>query len=228
MAAGEGGRGQLTGRPRGCLHCADALIGTLFAIGSTCFVIGPIPAYARTVGTGWANFTFFFGSLFFTSAAYLSYRETLRAPGPSPTHRWFGIRHEQKGFAPALIQFVGTLLFNVTTFAAMLSMPLAATVALVWRPDAYGSVCFLASSALACAEAGRRYWTWRGRDGKPGTRDQEVAVWNWWGSVFFGVSAVGAFLLSTGQEWNAPVANLGTSLGGICFLIASLLMIPSR
>ena len=57
----------------------------------------------------------------------------------------------------------------------------------MWRPDAYGSVCFLVSSAIAFAEAGHRWFSWR-----PGKRDWHITALNMWGSVFFGISAVGA------------------------------------
>jgi len=42
--------------------------------------------------------------------------------------------------------------------------------------------------------------------------------------VFFGVSAVGAFVIpDTGSLVNAVWANLGTFLGALCFLVAALL-----
>src|SRR3954469_17625567 len=40
----------------------------LFAVGSVCFVVGPIPAYANAVGARADAYTFFIGSLFFTTA----------------------------------------------------------------------------------------------------------------------------------------------------------------
>ena len=55
-----------------------AVNGVLFAVGSTCFVLGPIPAYASLVGPLGTTVTFFVGSLVFTSAAYLSYLQVVR------------------------------------------------------------------------------------------------------------------------------------------------------
>ncbi len=34
---------------------------------------------------------------------------------------------------------------------------------MVWRPDAYGSACFLVASALALAVFGRSWYSWRSR-----------------------------------------------------------------
>ena len=45
-----------------------------------------------------------------------------------------------------------------------------------------------------------------------------------WGSVFFGLSAVGAHFDPSGSISNVALANGGTFLGAVCFLVASLLM----
>lgn len=55
-------------------------IGGLFAIGSACFALGSMPAYFDRVSTGLVAWTFFVGSVFFTTAALLQLREALRAP----------------------------------------------------------------------------------------------------------------------------------------------------
>lgn len=192
-------------------------IGLLFAIGSTCFVLGPLPPYASAVGPRATALTFFVGSLFFTTAAYLSYAQVIRETG----HRWFGWAPQHMGFRATAIQLVGTLYFNVTTFAALLDVPPDVADRVIWRPDAIGSVCFLASSAIAFAEAGHRWWSWR-----PGERDWHITALNLWGSVFFGFSALGAYIQPSGEVTNAAWANGGTFLGAVCFLAASVLMMP--
>ena len=63
-------------------------IGLLFVIGSTCFVLGPVPAYEKAVGDHATALTYFVGSLFFTSAAYLSYLQVVRSAG----RRWLDVR----------------------------------------------------------------------------------------------------------------------------------------
>lgn len=200
-------------------HGLNWWLGLLFAIGSACFAIGPVPAYARAVGEQADLYTYFVGSLFFTTAAYLSYLEVVRA---ERRHRWFCWAPARMGFWATLIQFIGTVFFNLTTWAG--TQPLASVSAerlWVWWPDAIGSVCFLVSSAIAFAEAGHRWFSWR-----PGRRDWHVTALNWWGSVFFAISAVGAFILADGSYFSLHAANLGTFLGAVCFFAASVVMMP--
>jgi len=54
-------------------------IGVLFALGATGFVLGSTPEYATQVGNSLNNLTFFAGSLFFTTAAFLQYFEAVNA-----------------------------------------------------------------------------------------------------------------------------------------------------
>ena len=54
----------------------------------------------------------------------------------------------------------------------------------------------------------------------------KIGVINLVGSVAVGVSAVAAFVIpSTGDIWNAELANLGTLAGAVCFLTAAILML---
>ena len=46
-------------------------IGILFAVGATCFALGALPGYLSAVGGEADAVTFFVGSLWFTSAAFL-------------------------------------------------------------------------------------------------------------------------------------------------------------
>src|ERR1700746_838157 len=73
-------------KPRGSTWWAprdrDWWMGALFAVGSLLFALGTVPAYADAVGTRPDAATFFIGSLFFTSAGFLQYREAVdAAPG---------------------------------------------------------------------------------------------------------------------------------------------------
>ena len=189
-------------------------IGLLFALGSACFVLGPVPLYADAVGPRATAITFFVGSIFFTSGAYVSYLQVVRDAGG----RWFAWAPHVMGFWATLIQLVGTLYFNVTTFTAFLDVPADLANRVIWRPDAIGSICFLVSSAIAFAEAGHRWFSWR-----PGHREWHITALNLWGSIFFGVSALGAYVQPGGELTNAQWANGGTFLGALCFLTSSLL-----
>ncbi|MEO7017954.1 MAG: hypothetical protein ABI130_06295, partial [Leifsonia sp.] len=50
----------------------------------------------------------------------------------------------------AAVQFAGTLFFNVSTADALITALNSSTrLNSGWRPDAFGSVCFLVASAFA-------------------------------------------------------------------------------
>ena len=48
------------------------------------------------------------------------------------------------------------------------------------------------------------------------------------GCVAFAVSALGAFVSESGVTADAWMANLGTFIGALCFLVAALVMLPRR
>jgi hypothetical protein len=172
-----------------------------FAVGSTCFLIGPFPGYASLVGAQADAITFFAGSIFFTAGGAL--QSVLAYRG----------RHERGGGSAAwwaaVVQSAGTLFFNVSTFRALdTTFSNADYNRLVWRPDALGSVCFLVSGAIAYWGVTRHGW--------------QPAV-NLLGCVFFGISAVAGYLVpSTGSVLDLAAANWNTSLGAACFLACAL------
>ena len=204
-------------------------IAVLFAVGSLLFALGAVPGYASGVGTRWDAATFFVGSLFFTSAGYLAYREAVDAGPQAPTavqrRRFFVFQPRRIDWWATALQLAGTLFFNVSTGNA-LRVDLSAKAANqhVWRPDAVGSVCFLAASLLAWVEVCHGWAAWRPRS------------WSWWitlanliGSIAFGVSAIAGYISpATGQVHNAERSNLGTLLGALCFLAGALLLLPER
>ena len=51
----------------------------LFAIGSVCFLLGPLQGFVQLVGSAADGIVFFVGSLFFTSAALMQYLEAANA-----------------------------------------------------------------------------------------------------------------------------------------------------
>ncbi len=175
-------------------------IGILFMVGSACFAVASLPA-ASSLSEGAVGITYFVGSIFFTIAAF----EQLRVA-----------RGEGKEIWAAAIQFAGTLFFNASTFFAM-SDHLSQHTAdlLVWSPDVFGSICFLASSVLA-----------------------EIAVWgplvparrsaslNLVGSIAFGISAVAAYVVpDTNEVLNASLATSMTLVGALCFLWAARILV---
>jgi len=182
-----------------------------FAVGSVCFLVGPFPGYADLVGPRADAVTFFVGSLFFTTGGGL--QAWLAAPArhdrPAGRAAWW----------TAAVQFAGTLFFNVTTFRALqtaLSEP--DYDRLVWRPDAFGSICFLVSGVIAYVASDRRGW-WPAR----GTPGWWAAGVNLLGCVLFGISAVAGFVVpASGSELDQAAANWTTSAGAACFLACAL------
>ncbi len=120
----------------------DRWIAVGFAVGSMCFFIGPFPGFVQLVGPGADGVVFFAGSIFFTLAAALEVREATLRRG----RRWGA----DPSWWSAAIQFVGTLLFNLSTFEAMQDgLSTHQENHLVWAPDVFGSIAFLISGALA-------------------------------------------------------------------------------
>jgi hypothetical protein len=182
-----------------------------FAVGSLCFFVGPFPGYAELVGGRADAITFFAGSIFFTVGGGLQTSLASAArhdPGPGRAAWW-----------SAAIQSAGTLFFNVSTFQALdtaLSNPQYDR--LVWRPDAFGSVCFLVSGLIAYRAAPRHGW--RPARGAPGWWQPAV---NLLGCVFFGLSAIAGYVVpSSGSVLDLAAANWNTCLGAACFLACAV------
>lgn len=204
-------------------HPVDTLtsraIPVLFMIGSACFAVASVPALAEVVPAATIGVTYFVGSLFFTSAAFLVAVTTWRGTS-SPDGVLQGV-----DWAAAIIQLGGTVWFNVNTFHAMQDNIGAHEENLrVWTPDFIGSVCFLVSSYLSIVSACHGPWCYRRED-----RDWRVAALNLLGSVFFMAAALAAFTVpATDDLLDASLANSGTLLGAVCFFWgARLLMKPT-
>jgi hypothetical protein len=189
-----------------------------FAVGSACFVVGPFPGYANLVGERADALTFFVGSIFFTTGgalqSWLAFAE--RADPGAGRAAWLS----------AVIQSAGTVFFNFSTYRAVdtaFSNP--EYNRLVWRPDAFGSVCFLVSGAIAYSASRRHGWLpARGESG-------------WWqpavnllGCIFFGVSAIAGYVVpSKGSVLDLAAANWNTCLGAVCFLACAVgTLLPRR
>jgi hypothetical protein len=179
----------------------------LFAVGSAFFAAATVPGFSAVAGAGAANWLCFVGSWFFTVAAVMQ----LTLAEPSSKLEWLS----------AAIQFAGTVLFNISTGAAVWAHATGVRRHYVWAPDAMGSVAFLVSAALGVAAATIAIGLIA-----LGSRDWQAEWINMIGSIAFGASAVGAFVGRTGITEDALVANLGTFFGALCFLGAALLVLP--
>jgi hypothetical protein len=185
-----------------------------FALGSTCFLIGPFPGYANLVGDAADGVTFFVGSILFTLGgglqSWLAWPDR-HTPGGGRAGWW-----------AAIIQSAGTLFFNVTTYQAMhTALTSSEYNKLVWRPDWRGSICFLVSGTIAYVASPRHAWHgWLPRRGGSGWWQPAI---NLLGCIFFGISAVAGYIVpSTGSMLDQAAANWNTALGAACFLACAV------
>jgi len=171
-------------------------MGLLFAVGSACFAGASVVAQWGSAPVETLAAVYFIGSLFFTTAAAMQFAQG----GP--------------GRRASLIQLAGTIFFNLSTLHSL--QDVQRVDLRVWTPDVFGSVCFLVSSGLAYALVAR-VWS----------RDWWIAALNLLGSVAFGVSAVASLIEpSTMEPVSAGISNIGTAIGGFCFLAGALLLLP--
>jgi hypothetical protein len=179
----------------------------LFAIGSAFFATATVPGFSTAAGASAANALCFVGSWFFTTAGWIQ----LVRSGPQGSAEWLS----------AATQFAGTVLFNVSTGTAVWAHAILTERRLVWAPDATGSLAFLASGALGIIAVTVQAGGWA-----PKSRDWQAQWINMIGCVAFGTSALGAFVRMSGTTADEDVANLGTFIGAICFLVAAIVLLP--
>lgn len=166
-----------------------------------------MPGLSAIAGAGLANLFCFIGSWFFTTAGWMQ----LALSGPALRIGWLS----------AATQFVGTILFNISTGASLWAHAVEPERRLVWAPDATGSLAFLVSGALGIVAVTAVVGIFELK-----SRDWQAEWINMVGCVAFGVSALGAFVTKSGVTEDALLANMGTFIGALCFLAAALMVLP--
>jgi hypothetical protein len=186
-------------------------VAVLFMVGSALFALGSFPPFGQVVDPRAVGITFVVGSVFFTAAAVSQLRLTQRESD------------DRRLLWAAGVQLVGTILFNVNTVDAMIeSFDTERIDRLVWAPDMFGSAAFLIASHLAWLSACGGRWI-RREDS-----DWWIASLNYVGSIFFMLSAIASFTLTTtGEELNTTIVNTGTFLGAVCFFVGAYLLLPA-
>lgn len=182
-----------------------------FALGSLCFLIAPIPVFSAAVGIVAVNAVFFVGSLFFTAGGVLQQLSV----------GWgLAAADDRRSWWSSAVQLLGTLFFNLSTAVALAgAVSAGAHGGTGWRPDAYGSVCFLVSSFLGVVVVWAAYGAWA-----PAARPWLEGWLGFAGSILFAISAVGAYIRpATGAPVDLFWADAGTAAGAACFLAAALL-----
>lgn len=189
-----------------------------FMIGSAFFALGSAPGLSEALGTAGSNLLFFIGAWFFTTAGLIQLflSGAVSVPVSYPPGRM--VRAE---WLTAATQSFGTLMFNVSTSAALYAKSISSQEHFVWNPDAGGSVAFLVSGCFAFVAYARVARLW-----EPGKAAWWSVLINFIGCVAFGISAVGAYILPNGSSISGPLASWGTFIGAICFLLASLVVLP--
>jgi hypothetical protein len=204
-------------------------MSVLFALGSLCFAVAAVASQWASSPRPSIDVTFFVGSLLFTSAAYLQYNEAVNSERDSAADgrrvHWRPVSWEPRriDWLASLIPLAGTIFFNISTFAAMKhGLSTHQVNARVWAPDVFGSICFLLSSELAYAEVCHKWICLRGS-----SLSWRIVALNLLGSIAFGAAAIASLTEpASGEPVSARIANGGTALGGVCFLIAALALMP--
>jgi len=193
--------------------------GLLFVIGAALFALGVLLSLPPSLPPLLSAVTYATGAVFFTSAATLQL-VLARRELPEAERRSLPLRARTADWLAAAIQLVGTVLFNVNTVDAVITIGARPEVVdtEVWVPDIVGSMAFLASSAIAIVPEVRAR-----RDSHVANASQRIAFLNFAGSVLFSVSAVGALVLRSGTDVSLVWANIGTFFGAVCFLVAAWL-----
>jgi len=214
-------------------------VAVLFIVGSGFFSVGgfaiSFPSYApRVLATGiTVDWVFFIGSIFFTLAAYSQLLEAINAGDSDGLYadedrvdafQWLAWQPERIGYMASLAQLIGTVMFNFNTGNALISeLNWAQQNLLIWTPNIIGCICFLAASRLAFMEACHDYWGWQ-----PNNIEWWITTLNLLGSAGFMVSALYSLAVPPGDSsatfsWLSAVF---TFQGGLCFFIASYMLLP--
>lgn len=194
-----------------------------FAIGSVLFATGALTAQFDPAAPQSANLQFVIGALFFTGAAavqaWLAHKHQAAADGNWHIRR--AIRNPD--WLSAVVQFIGTLYFNVMTIRAYVEPFVSQHQAnhQIWRPDVIGSALFLISSIVAWSPMARER-----RHSHVVRRSVWICQANLFGSVAFGVSALAAFYTVDAALLFPSVANWATFVGGVFFFTGAVLLLP--
>jgi hypothetical protein len=198
-----------------------------FVLGGSLFALGALLAQTGNDASRNIDLVYLVGGFFFSLGGYASVLQAGNAPTDidqngsltSARWRWWDLRPHNLGWLSAAVLFVGTLLFAVSLVAAFgenLTVRQANTW--IWVPDMLGCVCFLLSGHLALLEVCH---------GHIGVRVHEIGWWivfvNQVGSVLFFLAGLAASTQpATSTAVNLGVANWGTFLGAVCFVIGGV------
>jgi hypothetical protein len=123
------------------------------------------------------------------------------------------------------VQFVGTVLFNISTFDAL--------QAIAERRPGRPPDLDAGRARVDRVPGGQRVGVRRGAAAVAGVAARATSAGrsrtlNMVGSIAFGISAAASYVLSDDTLRDAQRANAGTFVGAICFLVGAALLIPDQ
>jgi hypothetical protein len=198
-----------------------------FVLGGSFFSLGAFLAQTGNDAARNIDLVYLVGGFFFSIGGYASVLQAGNAPTDidqdgslsAARWRWWDPRPHNLGWLSAAVLFVGTLLFAVSLVAAFAqNLTVRQENTWIWIPDMLGCVCFLVSGHLALLEICQ---------GRIGVRVHEIGWWivfvNQVGSVLFFLAGLAAYTRpATSTALDLGVANWGTFLGAVCFVIGGV------
>lgn len=206
-------------------------IAVLFMIGSWHFFFASALLLANNPDSFLIDLIYFTGSIFFTTAGYSTYYQSINAPEAldskgqttvTKKKRYFGWQPQRIDFWATFPLFIGTLCFNVMTFMAFFSFQWMAYDIFGWIPNFVGSILFLVAGTFGVLEFCHHFWCWQFKN-----VTWWIVVSNFLGCVCFMISAFAAFSRPNPIGNNLFFwATFTTLVGAFCFFVSSYLMWP--
>ena len=212
---------------------ANLVATSATTVGAVFFALGALLAQVD-IGTAWdVDTVYLVGGLLFSLGGYVGLLQASNAPTDLEANgalnarrwRWFAFDPQRIGWLSAAVLFAGTVVFGVSLLVSYASdLTPRQTDDWVWGPDILGCLCFLVSGHLALVEVGHG-WIWR-----------IVNDLGWWivsvnqiGSVIFFLAGLASFVQpTTSTALNAGLANWGTCVGSLCFVVGGVLQFFER
>jgi hypothetical protein len=199
-------------------------------IGSLLFAAGSIMVLNGFPNSTANGIVFFAGSVFFTVASYMQFHQAINAAESldesgntaGQTRRLFAWHPRRIDFWATFPQFVGTLAFNISTFAAIATVGWLGYEVKVWAPDYFGCILFVISGLAAVLEYCSHFWCWQWRS---------ISWWVVWSSFVGCLAFLAAAILAFVAPFSALAAltqwsTILTLWGAICFFVGAWFMWP--
>lgn len=202
-------------------------IAGLFIVGASLFIVGSLLSLLVSAPEFSPGRIFFAGSIFFTSAAYVQYLQSIN------NSEHLHLQKNDKGwvfwawqtgridFWVTGTQLLGAVCFNFNTFDDLRELSRTGEFATVWLPNFIGSILFMVSGYLSVIEFNTRPIFWPRK-----SLQSVITLLNFWGCVAFMISALLALVdvVSPGGI-SGSLSLMLTAIGAGGFLSASTLML---